>query len=215
MANGDVESMIQAAVRGLGGTTGGTADDSLRAALQNAARGLQEDVQAMSSQVETWRRASQAGTEVIRENTEAVLINTAAQVSGGLSGRAAEVARGTLGAVSAGLTLSPLLSGLIGLFRRNKTEQPQLPVDYVKPDALRFVGVAPSEAGGTFSAIDYGTRDVPRVMPWSTQGPVTNVTVQVRAMDSRSFLEHSDEIARAVREAMLNSHALNDVVSEL
>jgi hypothetical protein len=34
-------------------------------------------------------------------------------------------------------------------------------------------------------------------------------------MDSRSFLEHSDEIARAVREAMLNSHALNDVVSEL
>ncbi len=42
-----------------------------------------------------------------------------------------------------------------------------------------------------------------------------NVNVQVQAMDSRSFLDHSQEIARAVREAMLNSHALNDVVSEL
>jgi hypothetical protein len=38
--------------------------------------------------------------------------------------------------------------------------------------------------------------------------------VQVQAMDSRSFLDHSDEIARAVREAMLNAHALNDVVNE-
>jgi len=41
------------------------------------------------------------------------------------------------------------------------------------------------------------------------------VTVQVQAMDSRSFLDHSAEIARAVREAMLNMHSLNDVVSEL
>lgn len=41
------------------------------------------------------------------------------------------------------------------------------------------------------------------------------VTVQVQAMDSRSFLEHSDEIARAVREAILNSHAINDAVQEL
>jgi len=41
------------------------------------------------------------------------------------------------------------------------------------------------------------------------------ITIQVQAMDSRSFLDHRDEIAQAVREAMLNSHSLNDVVSEL
>jgi hypothetical protein len=34
-------------------------------------------------------------------------------------------------------------------------------------------------------------------------------------MDSRSFMDHSDEIARAVREALLNAHSLGDVVSEL
>jgi len=34
-------------------------------------------------------------------------------------------------------------------------------------------------------------------------------------MDSKSFLDHSNEIANAVREAILNSHSLNDVVLEL
>ena len=34
-------------------------------------------------------------------------------------------------------------------------------------------------------------------------------------MDSRSFLDHSDEIANAVREAVLNSHSLRDVLTEL
>ena len=46
-------------------------------------------------------------------------------------------------------------------------------------------------------------------------GAPTQVTVQVQAMDSRSFLDHSEEIARAVRQAMLNSHGINDVVTEL
>jgi hypothetical protein len=34
-------------------------------------------------------------------------------------------------------------------------------------------------------------------------------------MDSKSFLDHSDEIAQAVREAMLSSHSLNDVIADL
>jgi hypothetical protein len=41
------------------------------------------------------------------------------------------------------------------------------------------------------------------------------ITVQVQALDSQSFMDHSDDIARAVREAILNSHSLNDAVSEL
>jgi hypothetical protein len=42
-----------------------------------------------------------------------------------------------------------------------------------------------------------------------------NITIQVQAMDSRSFLDHSAEIAQAVREAMLNMHSLNDVVNDI
>jgi hypothetical protein len=34
-------------------------------------------------------------------------------------------------------------------------------------------------------------------------------------MDSQSFLDHSDEIAKAVQQALLGSHSLNDVISDL
>ena len=34
-------------------------------------------------------------------------------------------------------------------------------------------------------------------------------------MDSQSFLDHSNEIAMAVKQAILNSNSLNDVISGL
>jgi hypothetical protein len=34
----------------------------------------------------------------------------------------------------------------------------------------------------------------------------------VNAIDSKSFIDHSDAIAEAVRQALLNSHALGDVI---
>jgi len=34
-------------------------------------------------------------------------------------------------------------------------------------------------------------------------------------MDSRSFMDHSSDIAQAVRDAMLNMHSINDVISNL
>ncbi len=43
----------------------------------------------------------------------------------------------------------------------------------------------------------------------------TQITVNVQAMDSRSFLDRSHDIAQAVREAMLNMHSINDVVNDL
>ncbi len=46
-------------------------------------------------------------------------------------------------------------------------------------------------------------------------GAAAQITVQVQAMDSRSFLDHSEDIAQAVRQAMLNSHGINDVITEL
>jgi len=41
------------------------------------------------------------------------------------------------------------------------------------------------------------------------------ITVNVQAMDARSFLDRSSDIAAAVRDAMLNLNSINDVVSEL
>ena len=47
------------------------------------------------------------------------------------------------------------------------------------------------------------------------RGGSTQITVQVQAMDSQSFLDHSDDIAQAVRQAMLQSSVLNDVIREV
>jgi hypothetical protein len=41
------------------------------------------------------------------------------------------------------------------------------------------------------------------------------ITVNVQAMDARSFMDRSTDIAAAVRDAMLNLNSINDVVAEL
>ena len=43
----------------------------------------------------------------------------------------------------------------------------------------------------------------------------STIQVNIQAMDSQSFLDRQDDIARAVREAMLHSNSLNDIVMEL
>jgi hypothetical protein len=57
------------------------------------------------------------------------------------------------------------------------------------------------------SAVSYGQNGAPRIAP--------AITVNVSAIDSQSFSDHSETIARVVREAMLNSGALADVVGEM
>ncbi|MCL5746621.1 MAG: hypothetical protein M1541_22270 [Acidobacteria bacterium] len=78
-------------------------------------------------------------------------------------------------------------------------------------------------ASNSRSARDTGTLAVPAAWEMQAarggfhQGGTTTpqITVQVQAMDSRSFLDHSEDIARAVRQAMLSSHGINDVITEL
>ena len=49
----------------------------------------------------------------------------------------------------------------------------------------------------------------------STSQQGQSILVQVQAMDSQSFMDHSNDIAQAVRQAMLNLHSVNDVISGL
>jgi hypothetical protein len=49
----------------------------------------------------------------------------------------------------------------------------------------------------------------------STASAAPQITVNVSAMDSQSFMDRSSDIASAVRQAMLNLHPINDVVANL
>lgn len=121
---------------------------------------------------------------------------------------------------TSGLGLAPLISGLFGLFGGGGSPEPPPLVKYTLPENLFFQGA--NLAGGIASA-DYDQMGIPRAYVASIPGPSSDraggvapqINVNVQAMDSRSFLDHSTEIAQAVRQAMLNLSPVNDIVSDL
>lgn len=141
----------------------------------------------------------------IRDNTDALNQNTSSRAQD----RAASVTR-TASSLGAGLFLSPLISGLTRLFGRGKEEPPApLPV-FERPRALSFEAALTADAR-TFAPVDYSYNGTPRPMPAASQ----QVTIQIQALDARSILDRSEDIARAVRQSMLTSPVLRDTMEDL
>lgn len=124
---------------------------------------------------------------------------------------AKSVGENALGAV-------PLIRGIISLFTGgDDSPAPSKLTKYLLPPSIQF------DAASTPSGVrnvDYGQASDPRPFGGVAGGPQASpasaqITVNVQAMDARSFLDRSSDIAAAVREAMLNSSSINDVVSEL
>jgi hypothetical protein len=138
--------------------------------------------------------------EAVGGNTQAVIQNTIAQSRGGAGSAASTIGRAASTFFGSGLGLSPVISAIGKLFGGGKPEPPPPLVKFSLPPPVQFEGVSLGGQAG---------------MPVPTSGPAPTIQIQVQAMDSRSFLDHSQEIARAVREAMLNMHSINDVVNDL
>lgn len=112
-----------------------------------------------------------------------------------------------------GLGLSPLISGLVSLFGGGGQSQASPLVPYVAPPSVNATAGISASASGAFG-VDTADGGLPRPQPSSSTSS-TQITVQVQAMDSQSFLDHSNDIAMAVRQAMLESTTLNDVIREV
>lgn len=90
--------------------------------------------------------------------------------------------------------IGSLISGISSLFGGGQKVLPPLQL-FQMPDAVnQTVHVNNSQTGAASSP---------------------SIHVHVQALDSQSFVTKSNDIAKAVKSAMLNSHSLNDVVSEL
>jgi hypothetical protein len=136
--------------------------------------------------------------------------------------------------LESGLGMVPLAVGLLGLFQSGGTPAPTLE-KYAMPDPVYFEG---ADTGSDVSGADYDQMGMPRTYSAAPDGTsaqtsgtaapggssggsassgagAAQITVNVQAMDSQSFLDHSNEIAQAVRAAMLNSNSINDVVNNL
>jgi hypothetical protein len=114
-------------------------------------------------------------------------------------------------ASAAGLGLSPILSGLLGLFGgggSNSNAATPLPL-YAAPQRLQLQS---SLQGGVVSGADSNASGQSRV---NNTGSQPQVTLHIQAMDTQSILNRSNDIATAVRQAMLQSHPINDVVADL
>lgn len=164
----------------------------------------------------------------------AVTAKTTSQTGGGGKSEESPISK-ALSAISGSVfSAFPLFSGIASLFGGNEPAPPTPPSRYVPPPAIHYEGAVSSSNPEVIYGVSYGANAMPRAsgrvpdfpsvpagLPASWQAglpaPQINpqITIQVQAMDSRSFLDHSEEIARAVKEAILNSNSLNDVFSEL
>lgn len=114
------------------------------------------------------------------------------------------------GGVASGLGSAVPLLGLLGLLGGSQQESVATPVRFELPAASQLALGFDASSGG-LSSVDYGDRNTLR----TSQQPVApQINIQVSAMDAKSFLDRSADIADAVRSAVLQSHSLSDVLTE-
>jgi hypothetical protein len=170
-----------------------------------------QQLSSLTTQITSLTSVQQEQLSALQNNTQAVTQNTSSKTSGGSSvaGTVESAASSFLGG---GLSsLSPLLGGLLSLFGGGG---PTLvaPLPFMLPAPVQSQAGVTSSAPGQVLPVSYGETGQPRAQSANTS---PQVTIQVNAMDSRSFLDHSDDIAMAVKQAILQSSSLNDVISNL
>ena len=177
----------------------------------DSVRLLREQIATLSRNIGDLRQTNQRQVESVDENTRATLANTGKSIASALS-TAGQTAR-ALSGLGSGLTLSPLVGGLLKLFGGKKQEEPPPLNLYMPPSPIRLDAAVSGPGAQGLNEVSYGQDGLPRRIGASSGAPP--ITIQVQAIDSRSFMDHSESIARAVREAMLNMHSLNDVITDL
>ncbi len=159
----------------------------------------------------------------INENllAESLKAMQSSQVSTGGGGGLGSVLGTVGGALEGGLGLSSLISGVADLFGGGGSAT-AAPTPYLQALPIHLDAGFSAAGGGGLFAVDSAQGNAPRAMTNSGGGTSSasssqapNITVQVQAMDSQSFLNRSQDIALAVRQAMLETTVLNDVIRQV
>jgi len=175
-----------------------TREEVMQSALRGVGADWNDSFKELNAQLHQLEAAGRAQTEAVQANA------TAAHPNAMQGGQASIGGANTLSAAqntfALGLGLSPWITGLLSLFGGGGEESRVAPLEkFVLPEPVNLN--AELHEGRT-------TRD-------GYSGGTPQITVQVQAMDSRSFLDHSQDIAAAVRQAMLESSVLNDAIREV
>lgn len=185
---------------------GRSGQPSSSVALETAVSGagLSPALAEAANEIAKLREVYQKQADLITANTQA--LNQAGSGSS-LGGKVASTASHALGSLN---VLSPIVSGLLSLFGNHAAAPAPLPV-YAPPAPVAIDAVL---RAGTPSAAVTAAAPTPAA-PAQQPAYAPQIIVNVSAMDSRSFMDRSGDIASAVREAMLNNHPINGVISDL
>lgn len=177
----------------------------------NAGPALNDQLTTIASQLQTLQTINQSQIASIEANTNAVSANTSNKGSAGSA--AASVGNTLLNVLGIGSGISPLISGLVSLFGGGGSSQSTAMTPYIQPLAVDLQGGFGGSTAGGASGVEYGLGNVPRQV--TAAAAQQQITVQVMAMDSQSFLDRSNDIAAAVRKAMLETSTLSDMIREV
>lgn len=181
--------------------------DELTSLLAQAGLNSSGTVTSLSDQLQSLKSINDS----IAQQQAAVLAQSGASSSSGGS-TAGSVLSAVGGFLGGGLGIAPLITGLTGLFGGGGDSNSAPSFNRFIPPATigADAGFSGAKGGGIFGA-DSASGNSPRAVTQSAP----QITVQVQAMDSQSFLDRSQDIANAVRQAMLETTVLNDVIREV
>ncbi len=114
-----------------------------------------------------------------------------------------------------GSGLGSIVSGIVSLLGGGTADTPVPLYQFELPPSVSV------EAGvtrrGQFVPVNYSQSGQarPNETPQPLAQPTRQGSLQAMAVDTRWFMDHSEDIASAVKEAMLHSHSINDVVADL
>ena len=198
-----------------------TTQDALYDSFSNAAGSQVDDLEPIVNASDELAESLQSVIGQTSGSTPQVSGQSSSSTSKSAGSEASSIATTVL---ESGLGLIPLVTGLIGLFTSGGSAPAAL-TKYVMPEKIDFEG---ADTGSGISAMDYDQTDAPRTYA-GTSGPSPatapaavspappepQTNANVPAIDSQWFMDHSSDIAMAVRSAMLNMSSINDVLSDL
>ena len=222
-------SFLEASGQGAGNSSG--MDDLTN--LMTAAAG--NSVPATEPAALESTASQSAATNLFSESASDVGVSAHSEPIGSTAGGGLSAGSIASTILEGGLGIVPLITGLVGLFGGGDSA-PQPLEKYEMPSAISFTSAL---SGNGLTAADFDQMGSPR--PYDSGADVqaggpasgnvtqvsgsvsgagggsisTPITVSVQTMDAQSFLDNSDQIAQAVRGAMLNLSSINDVINDM
>jgi hypothetical protein len=204
--SGIFEALAGSAAGGAIGALGGMAPDSAASSVLGTVLQAAASPQANAA-------SSVLGSVLQAVTQSAGTASSGSSSSGGIGSTLESVGMDVL---KSGFGVLPIIGSLLGLFGGGGSDPAPALMKYQMPDPVDYQG---AEVGGQIDNIDYSQSGTPRAFGAGGGGrsdaTTPGITVNVQAMDARSFLDRSSDIAAAVKDAMLNLNSINDVVNDL